>query len=288
MEIAGIVQALIQGLAFGGIFALISSGMTLTHNVTGQINVAHGTFMIVAIYIMFVMFGAWGLDPYISVFITMPIMFLLGLAVFYLTFKKVIYYEHVMVFQFFIAWILIVEYGLLVLFSGTFRSVTSFITLSKIEFGTLVLRTAQLVAFLVALVVIAIFYWLLMKTEFGRTVRATAQIPEVARLMGVNVGRLQVVIFGISFVLVALAAGLLLPYFTFNPYSGLMITLFALIIMVMGGFGSWEGTLLSSLIIGVVYGMSYYFIPTAMAALVPYLLFAVILVFRPLGIFGEK
>src|SRR3972149_3882230 len=206
--------------------------MTLTHNVTGQINVAHGTFMILAIYIMFAMFGAWGLDPYISVFITIPIMFLLGLAVFYLTFKRVIYYEHLMVFQFFIAWILIVE--------------------------------------------------------FGRTVRATAQIPEVARLMGVNVGRLQVVIFGISFALVALAAGLLLPYFTFNPYSGLMITLFALIIMVMGGFGSWEGTLLSSLIIGVVYGMSYYFIPTAMAALVPYLLFAVILVFRPLGIFGEK
>ena len=288
MELSGISQAIIQGLAFGGVFALISGGMTLFHNVTNHVNVAVGSLMILDMYIMLILQQALGLDAYIVALIALPILVLFALFMWYVTLKRCLHYDHLMLFQLFVAWILVIEFFCVIIWGSDFRVMQSFIALSKVHMGPLVMRTTQLIAFLVSMGVIGALYWMITKTEFGCTIRATAYKPDIARLMGINVDRLQLIIFVLSIIMVGVAAGVLAPYFTFSPYSGLTLALFSLIILVMGGFGSWEGTLVASLIIGLVYGISSFYIPNAMAILVPYFLFYLVLVFRPQGLFGVR
>jgi len=285
----GLVQAIILGLAFGGVFALITAGLTLIFALTRHINVAHGSFMVLGMYIIFAAYRAWKLDPYLALLILAPLMFLLGLFVFRLGgFSQMIKADPLIVFQFFIGYVLIIENILLLRFSGDYQTVPSFITLSKTTLGPFVMRNAQLLAFLASLAVSLGFYWVLMNTEFGRAVRAVAQNPDVAALMGVNVRRVRMLVFALGFVLLAVAAALFIPLTTFNPYTGFILTLFALIILVMGGMGSFLGALVAGLIIGLAYGISYFYVGSSLAAVIPYGLFILVILLRPQGIFGIR
>jgi len=193
-----------------------------------------------------------------------------------------------MVFHLFIGWVFIIESGLLVAFGGDYRTVSSFIGLHKIVFGPFQLRTTQVIAFIVSVAISLIFYRVLMTTNFGRAVRATAQLPDVASLYCINVRRIQMLVFGLGFVLISLAGALLAPIMSFTPYTGFFLVLFALIILVLGGMGSFLGALVAGLIIGLAYGLSYFYIASNLAMLIPYGIFILVILFRPQGLFGVR
>jgi len=281
-------QVLVLGLAFGGLYALIASGLTLSYAVTRHINVAHGDFLALGLYVLFSVGGTLGLDPYLALLVVAPLLFLLGFVVFRLFLRPVIHTAPIVVFQLFIGMGFIIQSGLNIIYTGNALNVPSALALHKLHAGPVVVRTADALAFAVSVIVCVGFYWLLRSTEFGRVVRAVAQRPDVAPLMGVDIRWVQAWVFALSFLLLAIAAALSAPILVLRPMMGLEISLYALIILILGGMGHFVGALLGAFIIGIATSASLFVWGTSMSAAVPFAIFVVILLLRPQGIFGSR
>jgi len=288
MDLALALHAAVLGLAFGGVFALLSAGITPIYAVTRQVNVAHGTFLTVTLYLSLNLHTLLGLDPYVSFFLTAPLAGLIGLFVFRVGFRRLLNADPLVVFQFFLGYVLILESLMLIAFGADFRSVPSFIVMHKTWLGPYPFRTAQVIAFTLSTLICLACHFVLMWTDFGRAVRATAQNSEVAMLMGINVPKLQMKVFVFGFVLLGFAANLAGPLMTFHPYTGMTLTLFALIKLVMGGMGSFLGIYLSGLVIGLIYGLSYAFVPSQFAAVIPYVFFLFVILAKPQGLVERR
>ena len=282
------VQGAILGLAFGCVFALIASGLTLIYAVTKHIHASHGVFMVLSMYMLWLLYNHFGIDPYLSLLIVVPAMFGIGLFLFRFVFRRVLSAETLTVFQYFIAWIFIIENALLIGFGADAVTVPSFITLSKLHFGSVIVRVPQLVAVVASLALLLALYRVIKATDFGRAIRAIAQDRDTASLMGINVRRIQMLVFGIGFALLAFAAVMTNPLVSFDPYYGFWLVLFALIILMLGGMGNFMGSLIAGLIIGFVYGMSYLLIGSTLSAIPTYVIVILILLFRPQGLLGTR
>jgi branched-chain amino acid transport system permease protein len=288
MDIGIAAQLLALGLAFGGLYALMASGLTLSYAVTRHINVAHGDFLALGLYALFAIYGALKLDPYLSFFIVAPLLFAFGFVIFRFFLRPVMHTAPIVVFQLFIGMGFIIQNALNIVFTGNSLNVRSFIALDKLALGTVLVRTPEVIALTVSLVVCLGFYWLLQSTEFGRVIRAVAQRPDVAQLMGVNIRQVQAWVFALSFLLLAIAATLAAPILVLRPVMGLEISLYALIILILGGMGNFVGALVGAFIIGVATAGSQFFLGSSMSAAVPYAIFVAILLLRPQGLFGAK
>lgn len=288
MDAASLVQVLVLGLAFGGVYALIASGLTLSYAVTRHINVAHGDFLALGLYGLFVLGKSAKLDPYVGFLVVAPLLFALGFVVFRLFLRPVVHTAPIVVFQLFIGMGFIIQNGLNILFTGNFQNVPSFIEMQKLRAGPIVVRTADTIALVVSLVVCLGFYWLLKSTEFGRVVRAVAQRPDIAPLMGVNIRSVQAWVFALSFLLLGIAAALSAPILVLRPSMGLEISLYALIILILGGMGHFVGSLLGAFIIGIATAASLFVWGNSMSAAIPFAIFVLILLLRPQGIFGLR
>lgn len=288
MDLATGAQVLVLGLAFGGLYALIASGLTLSYAVTRHINVAHGDFLALGLYVLLSVCGTLGLDPYVALLVVGPLLFVLGFVVFRFFLRPVVHTAPIVVFQLFIGMGFIIQNGLNIVYTGNALNVPSAIALHKLYLGPVVVRTADTVAFVVSVVVCVGFYWLLRSTEFGRIVRAVAQRPDVAPLMGVDIRRVQALVFALSFLLLGIAAALSAPILVLRPSMGLEISLYALIILILGGMGHFVGALLGAFIIGISTAASLFVWGTSMSAAVPFAIFVVILLLRPQGIFGVR
>jgi branched-chain amino acid transport system permease protein len=288
VDVGTAVQVLVLGLAFGGLYALIASGLTLSYAVTRHINVAHGDFLALGLYVLFSICGTLGLDPYVALLLVAPILFVLGFVVFRLFLRPVVHTAPIVVFQLFIGMGFIIQSGLNIVYTGNALNVPSAVALHKLYVGPIVVRTADTLAFGVSVVVCVGFYWLLRSTEFGRVVRAVAQRPEVAPLMGVDIRWVQGWVFALSFVLLAIAAALSAPILVLRPSMGLEISLYALIILILGGMGHFVGALLGAFIIGIATSASLFVWGTSMSAAVPFAIFVIILLLRPQGMFGAR
>lgn len=288
MDIGTAAQVLVLGLAFGGLYALIASGLTLAYAVTRHINVAHGDFLALGLYVLFSVCGALRLDPYLGLLVVAPLLFVLGFVIFRLFLRPVVHTAPIVVFQLFIGMGFVIQSGLNIAYTGNALNVPSAIGLHKLYLGPVVLRTADALAFVVSVVVCVGFYWLLRSTEFGRVVRAVAQRPDVAPLMGVDIRSVQARVFALSFLLLAIAAALSAPILVLRPTMGLEISLYALIILILGGMGHFVGALLGAFIIGIATSASLFVWGTSMSAAVPFAIFVVILLLRPQGMFGAR
>jgi branched-chain amino acid transport system permease protein len=288
VDLATAAQVLVLGLAFGGLYALIASGLTLSYAVTRHINVAHGDFLALGLYVLLSVCGTLGLDPYVALLLVAPLLFGLGFLVFRFFLRPVVHTAPIVVFQLFIGMGFIIQSGLNIVYSGNALNVPSAVALHKLYLGPVVVRTADTVAFIVSVVVCVGFYWLLRSTEFGRVVRAVAQRPDVAPLMGVDIRWVQALVFALSFLLLGIAAALSAPILVLRPTMGLEISLYALIILILGGMGHFVGALLGAFIIGISTAVSLFVWGTSMSAAVPFAIFVVILLLRPQGIFGVR
>jgi branched-chain amino acid transport system permease protein len=288
VDLATGAQILVLGLAFGGLYALIASGLTLSYAVTRHINVAHGDFLALGLYVLLSIAGTLGLDPYVALLIVAPLLFVLGFVVFRFFLRPVVHTAPIVVFQLFIGMGFIIQNGLNIVYTGNALNVPSVVALHKLYLGPVVVRTADSVAFVVSVVVCLGFYWLLRATEFGRVVRAVAQRPDVAPLMGVDIRRVQAAVFALSFLLLGIAAALSAPILVLRPSMGLEISLYAMIILILGGMGHFVGALLGAFIIGISTSMSLFVWGTSMSAAVPFAIFVLILLLRPQGMFGVR
>ncbi len=288
MDLSTIAEVVMQGIMLGAIYGLIGLGITMVFSTTGLLNFAHGDFMAVAMYICLALFNFFGLDPYFSMLINIPILFGLGVLIYLFLFRRMLKAEILMVVQLTLGMVFIIESGLLLGFTADFQSVPNFLTAAKFKIGPLTFRATHLAIFLMGGGIGALFYCILQYTDLGRQVRAIAQNKDAAALMGINANRIQLIIFALGIALLGLAGSMTTSIITMEPYMGLGITLFAFIVMVMGGVGNFLGTLVAGYFLGVAEALGQMMIGGHLGALVPYGLFVLILLLRPKGILGAR
>jgi branched-chain amino acid transport system permease protein len=282
-----ILQSLIYGLLIGGLYAIIGIGMTLIMGVLNIINLAHGQIMMIAMYLTWVMWQFVGLDPYLSIFITIPAVYFLGKGISrYLLFplikKESILPENQVLMTVGIGMVL-VELARSV-FSSDYRSVRTSYTDEAWHLGNISLSVPLVIAFLIAIVLTIGLFILLTKTDLGRSIRATAQDRDAATLMGISAKKITILTYGLGSGLVAAAGTLLLPVYYLFPDVGPIFTVKAFVITILGGLGSPIGAIAGGLVLGIAETFGATYISMGYRDAVGLVIFLLVLVFLPGGI----
>ncbi len=281
-----LLQVAISGLLVGGVYALISIGLTLIFGVTRIINFAHGELLMVAMYATFWLFQLFALDPYIALAVVTPLLFLVGLIVHRIVIQPILGAPPLMQIFATVGLSVALQNGALLLWKADYRTIRTTYSTAVVEVGGLFISLPRLVAFLIAMALAAALFLFLTKTPLGKAIRATAQDRKAAMLMGVDVHRIYLLSFGIGTACVGVAGALLMPvYYTF-PTVGTYFVLTAFVVVVLGGMGNMVGAFLGGLIIGLVEAFSGFLIAPALKEAVYFILFILVLLLKPSGLFG--
>ena len=280
-------QTLVAGVLIGGIYSLIGIGMTLIMGVMGIINLAHGQLMMVAMYITFVLFQFLQIDPYFSMLVAMPCLFLLGVFIQKYFLNPLIKIESILPEN---QVLMTVGIGMVLteiarfIFSSDYKSVKTSYSSAAFFIGETSFNLPMCIAFVFAMAFTLILFWFLLKTDTGRAIRATAQDRDAATLMGVNTERITVITFGLGSGLVAAAGCLLIPIFYLFPDIGGPFTLKAFVITILGGLGSTVGAIVGGVVLGVAESMGATYIGMGYKEMVGFVIFVLVLIFLPGGL----
>ena len=281
------IQLVVNGLLLGGTLAIISIGLTLIFGIVRVVNFAHGEFLMVGMYAVYLMYHHLGLHPYVASFFAVIILFAGGALMQRFVIQPLLTADpHIQIFATVGVSTALLNLALLVFGADVFPVKLDDFTSSTIKVGSITIVSAQLITFGVALALMAGLHWFLHNTFLGRAVRATAQHRYAAQLMGVNVERIYIFAFGLGCACLGLASGLLLPQYPVFPTVGSFFVLTTFVIVVLGGLGSLSGAFLGSLIIGLVDSLSGYYIAPDLKEMVYFLIFIGILILRPTGLLG--
>jgi branched-chain amino acid transport system permease protein len=285
-----IIQVLILGLALGGVYALMSSGMTLIFGVMRIVNLAHAAFIIMAAYISFWLFKLWHVDPIVSMAVTMPVMFLVGVLYYKVMFASRAdnpRFTDITVLVTF-ASALVIEGILSYFFTGIYRSTNPIYATKPFLIGPFFVPQSQVYATAISITLIVSLWLFLRYTRVGNAIRATMQNRNSAQVVGVNVAWVSMLSFGIGLAMAGAAGSLLSFIFTFFPSKHVAWIGMLMSLVVLGGMGSLMGAMLSSFLLAVIASyVSFYWGPT-WAPITFYLALFLILLFRPQGLLGKK
>ena len=282
-----LAPALVGGLLTGGVYALVALGLTLIYGVLHIVNFAHGALLMMA------MFGAWllatrlGLDPLAALPIMVAVMFVAGWALYRFVIGRVAGNDDRAILLATLAVAVILDNLALVLFTGDTRSIETPYSLAMVQFGTLLIPLAKLIAFACALLIAGVLWAFMALTDTGRAIRAVAREPEGACLVGIRPDRMFALAYGIGIACLGAAACLLLPSFYVSPQVGNVFVLIAFTVVVLGGMGSFPGAVVGGLLVGVAENLGGLYLGDTLGPICVPLLFIAVLLIRPTGLFGS-
>jgi len=287
-----LVQQLILGLLVGGLYGLAAAGLSLTFGVLRVLNVAHGELLMLGGYLTFWLFALWQVDPFVSLLGVAPAMFACGLVLYLALFQFVIKADE----DLRIRNSLLIGFGLtLVLHASAIhfwtadeRSVTTQYAGGVIRMGAFVIPVLRMSSLVLAFMLLLALHLFLSRTRWGRAIRATAEDWEAAALMGIPVGRAYMLAFALGTALAGVAGGLVSISYSISPSIGLEWTLKALIVIVLSGLGSLFGSFAGGLVLGLAEAMSVVFLGGPYREVVGLIIFLIVLVVRPQGLFGAR
>ena len=279
-------QLIISGLLIGSIYALMSMGLTLIFGVLQVVNFAHGEFL------MFAMYGAWaltytGFNAYIACLAVIPAMLLYGALIHWIIIRPGLNKPHLVVVFASMGLSILMQNLALLVFSADLFDVPPLNDGRSIAIGPFYAKLECCWS------ASGLRYGgrrlhVLKSTYLGKAIRATVQDGEAAQLMGIPVPRIFLITFSAGSALVGLSACVMIPLFSVFPSVGLNFVLIAFVVVVLGGMGSLEGALLGGICIGVVQSLSGYYVAPAYGQMFFFILFLLVMVFRPAGLLGRK
>jgi branched-chain amino acid transport system permease protein len=280
-------QSLISGILVGGVYALIGIGLTIIFGVMRIINFAHGDILMVGMYLTYELFTHLGIDPFVSILFTIPLMFLFGgfLQKFFINRVLNALPQNQILLT--IGLGLIMSNTMMLIFTSDYKILTTPYSSSSIKILGLSISEPLAISFVITAAITAMLYWFLMKTDTGQAIRATAQDREAAQLMGINVKKMSIIAFGLGASLAGTAGALISPTYYIFPQIGSAFTLKAFVITVLGGMGSVVGATLGGIIIGVAESMGAVYISSGWKDVVVFVLFLLVLLFKPSGLMGK-
>lgn len=283
-----VAEAMMNGLLTGAVYALIALGLTLVYGVLHIINFAHGAFLTIALFAVWLGSTALGIDPYLMIVPLAAIFFALGYAVQRFVIGPASHGDDGNILLVTLGLSIIIENVLLAIFQSDTRSISMDLSFQVVELGPLLLSKARVYGFFGAVVVAGLLWALLARTDTGKAIRAVAKEQLGARLMGIDVKHVFAITFGLGTATLAIAACLLIPSFYVNPRVGGAFVLVAFTIVVLGGMGSIPGALLGGLIIGVVESLCGLYLGESLGQIGIFVIFILVLLFRPTGLFGAR
>lgn len=283
-----IAEAAANGLLTGAVYALVALGLTLVYGVLHIINFAHGALLTCAMFAVWGLATVFGVSPYVAILPLVPLFFALGYVLQRFVIGPASRGRDGNVLLVTLGLAIILQNGLLALFSADPRLLDSDAAFDVVPVGPMLLSTPRLIGFAVAAVVALLLWLLLTRTDIGRAIRAVAREDLGARLVGIDVKHVFGVTFGIGCACLAVAAGLLMPTYTVNPASGEAFVLVAFTIVVLGGMGSVPGALIGGLLIGVVESLSGLLLGDSLGQIGIFAIFILVLLFKPAGLFGAR
>jgi branched-chain amino acid transport system permease protein len=277
------VQLLINGILVGGIYAILSIGLTLIFGVLRVVNFAHGEFIMLAMYAAYWLSFLYPGDI-LAIMIVVPAFYLLGVIVAKYLINPII--EDPEISQMFttMAIGIIMQNGALILWQADPRTIS--MTSAPLQIGFVTISHPRLRAFLIAGMVIVVLSLILKKTYVGMAIRAAAQNRKAAAIVGVNLSRVYAIAFGMGISLAAISGVILLPIYSVYPMIGTQFVLICFVVVVLGGLGSIPGALLGGLLIGIIESFSGFLIDPSLKSVVYFIIFMLVLLVRPRGFLG--
>ena len=284
-----IVQAVILGFLIGGVYALMASGLTLVFGIMKVINVAQGALVILAAYLSYALFTQLHVDPFLSILLVTPAMFLLGVAV-QLVFVRSLRGKDAPELSLLVTWALAlgIEGVLSVIYQTTYRATLPSYAYRSWDVLGYQITVVRFLAFGTSAIILLALSVLLTRTRFGRAVRATVQNPEAATLLGVDANRVQTLSFGLGVSMAAAAGAVYGVLYPFNPGSHYDLISRLLSIVVLGGLGSLGGAIVAALAMGIIEAVVAVEISPTWAAFSFFIVLITFLLVRPQGIFGVR
>jgi branched-chain amino acid transport system permease protein len=283
-----IAQSMVSGILLGCIYALIALGLALIWGVMEIVNFAHGDFLMISMYLIYFIAKSIGMDPLIGSIVGFLACFTLGFVVEKGLIERVLGFPPIVTIMVTFPLLLILRYGALAAFGPDIRTLHPWYFLEILEIGMVRISMAYLMGALISIAATTALFLFLYKTYTGIALRAVAQNRLAASLSGIDVTKMYTLSFAIGSGLVGLAGGILTSFYYIIPEVGYRFCLLSFVIVVLGGFGSLFGSFIGGLIIGVAEEVSAIFIPPAMKDVIAFLIFLLILLFKPSGLFGEE
>lgn len=283
-----VVQGVILGVLTGGVYALMASGQTLIFGIMKVVNLAQGAMVIAAAYMSYSLFTSFGIDPFLAVLITTPLMFGLGVGahwIFLRPLNRKGASELSLLVTFALA--LLVEGVLNVTYKTTYRSINTSYVNKSFSLAGYQIGAVRLYAFVLSVVMLGLLYLLLHRTRFGLAVRATVQNPQSAQLLGVDSARVSALGFGLGAATAAAAGAIFGMLYPFNSGSHYDLISRLLSVVVLGGLGSIGGAAVAGIIIGVVSSVVAVAWTPSWADMTFFVVLLLVLLIRPQGLFGK-
>lgn len=285
------IDALLSGLTLGGMYALVALGLNLQYGVARIMNLSYGEMLIAAAVLAYALFGQLGISPLLTLVLVLPLAALVGWAVYQLALMPLVRrapnrdaLEADSLLGTF-GLLFIVQGVMLVWVGGSYLSY-SFLAVPVAVLGT-TLAANRLLALAMALVLGLAVWLLLTRTRVGTAIRAVSVDPVSAQLVGIDVQRLAMAAFALGTVLAGLAGVLVSMFLTFNASMGVVFTMKALIVVIMGGIGNMAGAVVAALMLGLVESLVGTFVDPGLTLAANYALFLAVLLFKPAGLFGK-
>ncbi|MFX1342688.1 MAG: branched-chain amino acid ABC transporter permease [Promethearchaeota archaeon] len=284
------IDILIGGAILGAIFTLIATGLNLQYGVTRVLNIAHGEFLMLGAYITYVCFTSYFITPLLSLPISGVIIFLVGVLIQLLVFRRLVHLSKTgeeLEFRSLLAsfGLLFILQNVALLIFGATPLGYSWGNLPVIIFGYYFQLNMIIMAIAAAIIITGVYLFIRF-TRFGLAMRATAEEPTGAKLVGINIDRMHALSFGIGVLLSAWAGSLLSVIYFITPFIGSAYTFIALVIIIMGGMGSFLGSVVGGFVMGYVYYITL-IVDALLSMAVVYVFLIIILLIRPKGFFGR-
>ena len=288
MDLSILAAATINGLLLGGIYTLVACGLTLIYGVLHIINFAHGSMLMLAMFGVYYLLTKLGIDPYLSMLVMVPAMYLLGYVLYRGLIGRLASGKDENILLITLGLSIFIENLALMFFKGDSRTISVSYSDRMVELGPTLVPLPKLISFVAALLLCAALGLFMQRTDIGRSILAVARERVGARLVGIDVDRIFAISYGIGLATLGAAACLLMPIFYVSPTIGHVFVLVAFTVVVLGGMGSFVGAVVGGLIVGLTESFGGLFLGESLGQIGISLIFILILLFRPSGLFGAR